>query len=119
MSQFGVTGSTGNPYIVTLTDSARKCQCLDHRMRKHDCKHIRLVLNSIGAAEAPKEWRAALERQFAAAVAATAAGAAGDGSSQGGEVTTSGKGKGLNETAQQLALKLARAEGASVAEKFM
>ena len=40
-AEFIVIGSTGTPYTITLTDERRRCQCVDHRIRKRDCKHIR------------------------------------------------------------------------------
>lgn len=41
-----------------LTDEARKCQCMDHRIRKHDCKHIKLILTQLGVVDKPGDaWR--------------------------------------------------------------
>lgn len=53
----GVIGSTGRRYIVTFQDSKgsfeykdfpRKCQCIDSRCRRRDCKHICLVMHHLG-----------------------------------------------------------------------
>lgn len=62
LARFMVIGSTGNHYTLVFTDKGRKCNCPDCRIRKRDCKHIRLVLKSIGAEKIPDEWRAALQR---------------------------------------------------------
>ncbi len=37
-------GSTGTHYTVRLSDARRVCNCMDCRIRKRDCKHIRLLL---------------------------------------------------------------------------
>lgn len=57
--RFAVIGSTGNHYVVSLSDGGvRKCQCMDHRVRKRDCKHIRLILGRLGiAADSSDDWR--------------------------------------------------------------
>ena len=55
--RFVVIGSTGNHYTVIVSDAARKCQCMDCRIRKRDCKHIKLILNSLGIADSPTQWR--------------------------------------------------------------
>ena len=34
-------GSTGTVYTVTLSDEGNSCQCVDFKIRKHACKHIR------------------------------------------------------------------------------
>jgi hypothetical protein len=52
----------GTHYRVELTDAKRKCQCVDHRIRKHDCKHIRLLLQSLGIANSPEKWLEATKR---------------------------------------------------------
>lgn len=57
LCRFMVIGSTGNNYQVTLTDDKRKCQCMDHRIRRHDCKHIRLILANLNCVDAPQNWR--------------------------------------------------------------
>ncbi len=42
--RFVVLGSTKNHYTVTLSDDRHACQCVDFRIRKHECKHIRCAL---------------------------------------------------------------------------
>ena len=53
----GVIGSTGKRYVVTFQDAGdsleyrdfpRKCQCIDSRCRRRDCKHICLVMQLLG-----------------------------------------------------------------------
>ncbi len=53
----GVYGSTGRRYVVTFQDGGdsleykdfpRKCQCIDSRCRRRDCKHICLVMQLLG-----------------------------------------------------------------------
>ena len=39
--RFVVLGSTKNHYNVTLSDVRQTCQCVDFRIRRHNCKHIR------------------------------------------------------------------------------
>jgi len=58
---FIVIGSKGDPYTVTLADEKHKCTCLDHRFRRHNCKHICLVLSQVGALETPTKWHSAVE----------------------------------------------------------
>lgn len=50
-----VVGSSGKHYTVTLQDEKPTCQCMDFRIRKRQCKHITLVLQSIGAPTA-SDW---------------------------------------------------------------
>lgn len=67
---FQVQGSKGTPYIVKLNDDKHRCTCLDHRFRRHNCKHICLVLQQLGILDDgadgggkrhPQEaWRAAV-----------------------------------------------------------
>jgi len=45
---FQVQGSKGTPYIVRLNNDKHGCTCLDHRFRRHNCKHICLVLQQLG-----------------------------------------------------------------------
>ena len=54
---------SGHHYKVELSDEKRKCQCVDHRCRKHDCKHIRLVLKSLGIEDSPLDWHSAVDKQ--------------------------------------------------------
>jgi len=63
-AKFIVLGSKGDPYTVTLADEKHKCTCLDHRFRRHNCKHITLVLSEIGALEDPDAWKSAVERSL-------------------------------------------------------
>jgi hypothetical protein len=58
---FIVLGSKGTPYTVTLADEKHKCTCLDHRFRRHNCKHICLCLDQVGALEDPSTWKGAVE----------------------------------------------------------
>ena len=58
---FIVIGSKGDPYTITLSDEKHKCTCLDHRFRRHNCKHILLVLSLLGTLEDPSNWRSAVE----------------------------------------------------------
>lgn len=53
----GVYGSTGRRYVVTFQDAGdslqyrdfpRKCECIDSRCRRRDCKHICLVMQLLG-----------------------------------------------------------------------
>ncbi|MEW5311885.1 MAG: hypothetical protein WDW38_003564 [Sanguina aurantia] len=61
---FVVVGSTGSHYTVRLFDDRRSCECMDHRTRRHDCKHIRLILGAMGLGGT------AVEKVFAAGAAA-------------------------------------------------
>lgn len=45
---FGVKGSKGNIYRVVFCDKGRSCACMDYRLRRRDCKHIRLVAQQLG-----------------------------------------------------------------------
>ncbi|KAG2446873.1 hypothetical protein HYH02_008029 [Chlamydomonas schloesseri] len=56
-ASFSVCGSTGNTYQVVLSDAKRTCTCPDHRFRRHDCKHIKLVLAKLHIPRQPKRWR--------------------------------------------------------------
>jgi hypothetical protein len=56
-AKFGVIGSTGRMYEVQFKDGStskgyagfpRRCNCVDARTKKHDCKHISLVMMTIG-----------------------------------------------------------------------
>ena len=61
-AKFIVLGSTGTPYTVTLSDEKRSCQCVDHRIRKRDCKHIKLILKQLNCTETPNDWFDAVNR---------------------------------------------------------
>ena len=63
-AKFIVFGSKGDPYTVTLADEKHKCTCLDHRFRRHNCKHICLVLSQVEALEDPSTWHSAVERKL-------------------------------------------------------
>ncbi|KAF6250584.1 hypothetical protein COO60DRAFT_796953 [Scenedesmus sp. NREL 46B-D3] len=67
---FIVIGSTGNHYVVKLSDAQRSCTCMDHRMRRRDCKHIRLILEQLAVADAPQDWEQALQRMVSGLAAA-------------------------------------------------
>lgn len=64
-AKFIVIGSTGNKYEVLLSDEKRKCQCLDHRLRKRDCKHIKLVLKQLETSDDPDNWFDAVNKMVA------------------------------------------------------
>lgn len=49
-------GSTGSKYHVTLAEDKRTCQCMDFRIRRRDCKHIKLVLQQLGISASPGDW---------------------------------------------------------------
>lgn len=57
---FIVIGSRGDPYTIKITDEKRTCTCLDHRFRRHDCKHILLVLSQLNILEEPERWHEAV-----------------------------------------------------------
>lgn len=59
----------GKHYKVELTDKGRKCQCVDHRIRKHDCKHIRLMLKTLGVESKPEDWFVAAQQLVSAQAA--------------------------------------------------
>ena len=42
---------------MVLSDEAQTCQCVDFCVRKHACKHIRLVLTQLDIADQPAAWR--------------------------------------------------------------
>lgn len=63
---FLIVGSKGRQYEVELSDTKRKCQCIDHRIRKHDCKHIKLLLRSLGIADTPEKWLEATKQRIRA-----------------------------------------------------
>ena len=59
---FLVRGSTGNLYRVSINDDGCKCQCVDHRIRKRDCKHIVLVLKTaFSGGQGQAHWRQAAD----------------------------------------------------------
>ena len=47
-AKFVVLGSTGRHYTVTLSTGKASCQCVDFRIRKHACKHQRLIYDQLG-----------------------------------------------------------------------
>jgi hypothetical protein len=63
-ASFIVIGSKGDPYTVTLSDEKHRCTCLDHRFRRHNCKHICLVLSQLDTLDNPAGWFAALQGQM-------------------------------------------------------
>ncbi|PSC67876.1 ring finger domain-containing [Micractinium conductrix] len=63
-AKFMVLGSKNNAYTISLNDTKHTCQCLDYRFRRHNCKHILLVLSQLGVEECPGEWRAAVEQRM-------------------------------------------------------
>jgi len=63
-AKFIVIGSKGDPYTITLADDKHKCTCLDHRFRRHNCKHICLVLSQLGVLDDPSKWHSGVEAQL-------------------------------------------------------
>ncbi|CAL5223846.1 g6429 [Coccomyxa viridis] len=63
-AKFIVLGSTKKHYTVTLSDARHTCQCVDFRIRKHNCKHIRLVLTQLDIAHSPGDWKQAVEKKL-------------------------------------------------------
>ena len=61
---FIVIGSRGDPYVIKLNDIKRTCTCLDHRFRRHDCKHILLVLSQLEILEEPEKWHSAVGKHL-------------------------------------------------------
>ncbi|KAK9801344.1 hypothetical protein WJX73_007385 [Symbiochloris irregularis] len=59
-AEFMVQGSKGKHYKVALQDEKQTCQCMDYRLRRHACKHIRLVLTQLGIVDAASEWHEAV-----------------------------------------------------------
>ncbi|MEW5317429.1 MAG: hypothetical protein WDW38_008725 [Sanguina aurantia] len=80
---FVVLGSTAKHYYVRLRDAQHVCDCIDHKTRRHDCKHIRLILTSLGlghtAHTSPNSgWRAAVKLVFTSSLAERARAARGE-----------------------------------------
>ncbi|KAL4445856.1 hypothetical protein ABPG77_009055 [Micractinium sp. CCAP 211/92] len=63
-AKFVVLGSKGNHYTITLKDDKHTCACLDYHFRRHNCKHIMLVLSQLGIEEQPQEWRSAVNAKM-------------------------------------------------------
>jgi hypothetical protein len=82
-AKFIVLGSKGDPYTVTLADDKHRCTCLDHRFRRHNCKHICLCLSQIGALEDPGTWREAVEKNFEELIELEKSGGGGGGGASG------------------------------------
>lgn len=63
-ADFIVIGSTGNHYIVSLTDQRNVCQCVDFRTRGkiRPCKHLKLLYRQLGISDESggANWRAAV-----------------------------------------------------------
>lgn len=57
--RFVVLGSTGSKYHVVLADDKPSCQCMDFRIRRRECKHIKLVLQQLGISSSPADWHQA------------------------------------------------------------
>ena len=88
-AKFIVIGSRGNPYTITLKDDKHHCTCPDHRFRRHNCKHICLVLSTLGTLEDPdpEAWRDGVERSLDQLIKEEAnGGASGSGGGGGGPV---------------------------------
>lgn len=43
-------------YTVTLSDAGCSCSCPDHHFRRHDCKHIKVILAKLHIVEEPEKW---------------------------------------------------------------
>lgn len=55
---FIVVGSTGNHYVLRMDGSKRSCTCMDYRFRRHDCKHIKLILQQLKLqSSSDGDWR--------------------------------------------------------------
>ncbi len=52
-------GSTGSKYHVVLADDKPSCQCMDFRIRRRECKHIKLVLQQLDISSSPADWHQA------------------------------------------------------------
>jgi hypothetical protein len=79
-AKIGVYGSTGRRYTVTFSDAKndgvqykdkpRKCECIDSKCRRRDCKHICLVMQHLGIDldippdEFNKTWRESVEENM-------------------------------------------------------
>jgi hypothetical protein len=61
-SEKSTAAGAGKHYKVVLSDSKRSCQCIDHRIRRHDCKHIRLMLQTLKIADKPQDWFSATQK---------------------------------------------------------
>ncbi|KAK9833702.1 hypothetical protein WJX74_003212 [Apatococcus lobatus] len=80
-AKFVVLGSTGRHYTVTLSTGKGSCQCVDFRIRKHACKHQRLIYDQLGEPPGSNNWHQAVEAQMQTmAVKQTKQTAADDGS---------------------------------------
>mmetsp|Transcript_2304 Transcript_2304/g.4688 ORF Transcript_2304/g.4688 Transcript_2304/m.4688 type:complete len:233 (-) Transcript_2304:289-987(-) len=65
LATFVVVGSTGKHYQVSLSAENQTCQCIDHRIRRHACKHIRLILEKIGLdVTTADQWHSAVDSHF-------------------------------------------------------
>lgn len=60
-ARFVVLGSTKNYYKVELRTDKQSCECMDHRLRRHACKHISLVLTQLGIVNEPATWHKAVK----------------------------------------------------------
>eukprot|EP00200_Dunaliella_tertiolecta_P017049 CAMPEP_0202413574 /NCGR_PEP_ID=MMETSP1128-20130828/29955_1 /ASSEMBLY_ACC=CAM_ASM_000463 /TAXON_ID=3047 /ORGANISM="Dunaliella tertiolecta, Strain CCMP1320" /LENGTH=337 /DNA_ID=CAMNT_0049019767 /DNA_START=63 /DNA_END=1073 /DNA_ORIENTATION=- len=61
---FVVKGSRGDNYLVSISDNKNTCQCMDHRIRKRDCKHIMLIQTQLGLNKYPISWKQAVHDKF-------------------------------------------------------
>mmetsp|Transcript_46151 Transcript_46151/g.108901 ORF Transcript_46151/g.108901 Transcript_46151/m.108901 type:complete len:96 (-) Transcript_46151:163-450(-) len=65
---FIVMGSTRKPYRVALglrsasRPLASTCQCMDFRLRKHECKHITLLKKTLSVEKDNANWQEAAAR---------------------------------------------------------
>ncbi|PNW76621.1 hypothetical protein CHLRE_11g467742v5 [Chlamydomonas reinhardtii] len=60
-ASFTVCGSSSE-YTVTLSDAGCSCSCPDHHFRRHDCKHIKVILAKLHIVEEPEKWAEAVTR---------------------------------------------------------
>ena len=69
-AEFIVIGSTGNHYILLLSDERNTCQCVDFKTRGkfRPCKHLKLIYRSLSLPEdnGAGDWRAAVHRAIEA-----------------------------------------------------
>ena len=80
-AKFVCIGSTGNHYVVTLQSDQelQGCQCVDHRVRKRNCKHIHMIWKSLGLGpEQWREWREGVDRAVGVAALAMPEGGSGE-----------------------------------------
>jgi hypothetical protein len=66
---------------------------VDHRVRKHDCKHIRLMLKTLRVEHKPEDWFVAVQQLVSAQAGLEGVVTGGASSEAGGAVDSSVEGK--------------------------